>query len=144
LAFIAAAEKHPLGPAAPGSAANLEPGWRARIGNDLTRLGEAWCDAGAWEGMTGAGGVGLPGEGAGRVALGDLVVRGWDLAISTGQRADYSGPGVPELFETVTFFRSNGIEGIFGAEVTVPEAAPLFDRTLGVTGRDPNWSTPPR
>ncbi len=38
--------------------------------------------------MTKAGGVDLPGEVAGLVALDELVVHGWDVARATGQAYD--------------------------------------------------------
>jgi hypothetical protein len=31
-------------------------------------------------------------------------------------------------------------EGLFGPVVPVPDGAPLFDRLLGQTGRDPRWA----
>jgi hypothetical protein len=31
-------------------------------------------------------------------------------------------------------------EGLFGPVVPVPADAPLFDRLLGQTGRDPRWT----
>ena len=31
-------------------------------------------------------------------------------------------------------------QGLFGPEVAVPEAAPLVDRVIGMTGRRPGWS----
>ncbi len=139
LAFRAAAVKQPLGAAAPGDAANLPPDWRERIPRDLDALADAWDDPDAWEGMTAAGGVDLPGEVAGRVALDELLVHGWDLARATDQPDGYDGPGVDVVFETVQQFRAGGADGIFGPEVDVAPGAPLFDRFLGVTGRDPAW-----
>src|SRR5688572_23481646 len=92
LAFRAAAVKQPLDGAPAGDAANLGADWRRRIPADLLALAEAWRDPSAWEGMTAAGGVDLPGEVAGGVALDELLLHGWDLAKATGQPADYDGP----------------------------------------------------
>lgn len=86
LAFTAAAAKTPLEGAASGDAARLRPDWRTRIPRDLLTLAEAWRDPDAWTGMTGAGGVELPGEVAGAVALDELVIHGWDLAKATASR----------------------------------------------------------
>ena len=33
----------------------------------------------------------------------------------------------------------DGSPGLFGPPVSVPDSAPLFDRLLGLTGRDPAW-----
>ena len=140
LAFTAAARKTPLDGAPSGDAANLAPDWRERIPRDLITVGEAWHDPDAWTGMTAAGGVDLPGEMAGAVALDELVVHGWDLAKGTNQPAGYEGPGLDAVHETVCQLRSSGSEGIFGPSVDVPEDAPLFDRILGLTGRDPAWA----
>src|SRR5947209_2640579 len=69
LGFRAAAVKQPLGRAPSGDATRLGPDWRTRIPADLRAMAEAWKDPEAWTGMTGAGGVDLPGEVAGIVAL---------------------------------------------------------------------------
>jgi uncharacterized protein (TIGR03086 family) len=142
LAFTAAAAKTPLEGAASGDAARLGPDWRTRIPRDLLALAEAWRDPEAWTGMTGAGGVELPGEVAGAVALDELVIHGWDLAKATGQPAGYDGPGLESVHGMVKQFREAGIEGLFGPEVAVPADAPLLDRILGLAGRDPGWDRP--
>jgi hypothetical protein len=67
------------------------------------------------------------------------VIHGWDLAVSTGQPAAYDGPGLEAVYATVSHFRAAGIEGLFGPAVDIPDDAPLFDRILGLTGRDPGW-----
>jgi uncharacterized protein (TIGR03086 family) len=87
-AFAAAATKD-LGsltstPPAPNGA-RLSTGWRAEIPDNLGALARAWADPAAWEGMTQAGGVSLPGEVAGRIALNEIVLHAWDLARGTGQ-----------------------------------------------------------
>lgn len=141
-AFHAAAVKDPLPGGPSGDAAHLQPGWRSRITEGLDALADVWDDPEAWTGRTAAGGVELPGEVAGVVALDELVIHGWDLAKATGQPADYDGPGLDAVCALVTEFRSRGFERLFGPEVSVPSDAELFERILGITGRDPHWKPP--
>lgn len=143
LAFAAAARKTPLAGGPPADGTRLGDDWRERIPRDLLAMAEAWRDPDAWTGMTAAGGVDLPGEQAGAVALDELVVHGWDLAKATGQPAGYDGPGLDAVQATVQHFRAAGIEGLFGPEVATDPDAGLLDRILGVTGRNPGW-LPPR
>ena len=144
LAFTAAAVKQPLDGGPAGDASLLPPDWRTVIPRDLEGLVEAWRDPSAWEGMTAAGGVDLPGEVAGIVALDELVLHGWDLARSLGRPAEYDGPELPAVEEMVEQFSAAGTEGLFGPAVPVPEDAPLFHRILGRAGRDPDWAPPGR
>jgi uncharacterized protein (TIGR03086 family) len=136
LAFRAAAVKQPLPGGPSGDANNLAADWRTGIPRDARALADAWDDPAAWAGMSAAGGVDLPGDVAGIVALDELVLHGWDLAKATNQRAVYDGPGLEEVLSMVTDFRDSGI---YGPEVAVPDGAPLFDRILGKSGRDPEW-----
>jgi uncharacterized protein (TIGR03086 family) len=142
LAFRAAAAKTPLPGGPSGDAAHLAADWRSRIPTDVRALADAWTDPAAWEGMTAAGGVDLPGEVAGIIGLDEILIHGWDLAKATGQPAEYDGPGLDEVLRLVTEFRGGGIEGLFGPEVPVPDDAPVLDRILGVSGRDPGWQPP--
>ena len=57
------------------------------MAGDLDALVDAWHDPGAWQGMTKAGPFELPGEVAGVVALDELVLHGWDLAVANALRA---------------------------------------------------------
>ncbi|MFF3213441.1 TIGR03086 family metal-binding protein [Streptomyces sp. NPDC002886] len=132
-----------LGPTtdtAPGTAALALPaGWREELPRVLAELAEAWRDPEAWTGMTRAGGVNLPGEIAGRVAVNELVIHGWDLARATGQ--EYA-PDQAALRSSYAFLRATAEEeggggGIFGPVVPVPDDAPLLDRAVGLSGRDP-------
>ena len=144
LAFTGAAAKDPAtgsqAPSADGS--RLGADWRARIPERLDRLAAAWKDDGAWAGMTKAGGVDLPGEVAGRVAANEVVVHGWDLARATGH--EYAcEPGVLQaayqFVQQAVAQNPDGSEGLFGRPVSVPDDAPLLDRLIGLTGRDPAW-----
>jgi uncharacterized protein (TIGR03086 family) len=128
-----------------GDASRLPSDWRTRIPRDLDTLAEAWGDPAAWTGMTRAGGVDLPGEVAGLVALDELVIHGWDVARASGQDYDCDPQSLEAVYGFVTQFsgpeREAAREDLFGPEVEVPEDAPLLDRVIGLTGRDPTWST---
>jgi uncharacterized protein (TIGR03086 family) len=137
-----AAEKRPTGaPAA--SAAGLPADWRTRIPRELAELAAAWADPAAWEGTSEPGGVQLPAAWAGRVALNEVLVHGWDLAVATGQ--DYAPDPVAAqaCLDYAAEFAAAAPEGrdsIYGPVVPVPDDAPVFDRLLGQTGRDPAWT----
>ena len=144
--FTAVARKDVDGSEAPAKAdaANLEVGWRARMVTDLATLAEAWRDPAAWEGMTSAAGVPLPGPVAGLVALDELVVHGWDIAVAIGQ--PYAPP-VEEVEAAMSFvaaFDAPRDGNLFGPVVPVPDDAPPLDRLLGLTGRDPTWQSSAR
>jgi uncharacterized protein (TIGR03086 family) len=142
LAFTGAATKRPLAGGASGDAASLGDDWRTRIPSDLAALAAAWGSSEAWTGMTAAGGVDLPGEVAGVVALDELVIHGWDLARATDQPAEYDGPELEAVYGMVQQFRSSGIEGLFGPPVPVADDAALLDRIVGLAGRNPGWEPP--
>ncbi|MGW8885222.1 TIGR03086 family metal-binding protein [Streptomyces sp. NPDC055749] len=114
--------------------------WREALPVLLDELVAAWRSPAALEGMTRAGGVDLPAEVAGRVALNELVIHGWDLARSTGQefRADEA-----DLRSSVVMLtpEEGGPDSsdIFGPPVPVPADAPLLDRVIGMSGRRPDW-----
>ena len=147
LAFTAAARKAPV-PGAPerasGDASRLGTDWRARLARELDALAEAWRDPAAWTGATRAGGVDLPGEIAGLVALDEVVVHGWDVARASGQSYAVDGDLLEVVHDFLAPLAQPGQEsmrdGIFGPAITVPGDAPLLDRVIGLTGRDPAWS----
>jgi uncharacterized protein (TIGR03086 family) len=144
LAFRWAAAKqtdqHASGPPGPVSGSDLDPDWRRRLPVQLDELVQAWRDPDAWSGTTQAGGVSLPGEIAGRVALNELVIHGWDLARATGQEYRCDARTEQAAFGTVSEFATpEGTEGLFGPPVDVPADRPLLDRAVGLSGRDPGW-----
>ena len=63
----------------------LPEGWRTELEKRLHSLAEAWKSEQAWDGMTMAGGVDLPGEICGLVAMDEVLMHGWDVARATGQ-----------------------------------------------------------
>jgi hypothetical protein len=87
--------------------------------------------------MTRAGGVDLPGEVAGVVALSKLTLHGWDLARSTGQPFDVGAVAALEPF--IEGFDPAGTQGLFGPAVTPPSEASRFEKVVARSGRDPHW-----
>ncbi|MBB6416772.1 uncharacterized protein (TIGR03086 family) [Streptomyces sp. AK010] len=107
-------------------------------------MAEAWRDRAAWTGMTRAGGVDLPGEVAGLVATGELVIHGWELARATGQRYD---PDPAALRVCHDFLAASvddlGRGAISGPVVPVGPETSLLARAVGLSGRDPEWAPQP-
>ncbi|MFF4753905.1 TIGR03086 family metal-binding protein [Streptomyces sp. NPDC002514] len=120
---------------------DIGPDWRTELPKALAELADSWRDPAAWTGVTRAGGVDLPGSVAGAVAAGELVIHGWDLARATGR--PYAPD--PAALEASYAFLLTATEhpprdgGLFGPVVPVPQDAPLLDRALGLSGRDPGW-----
>ncbi|GAC02038.1 hypothetical protein GONAM_41_00250 [Gordonia namibiensis NBRC 108229] len=142
-AFAAAARKDfgPLTstPPNPGQS-RLAPEWRDDLHRHVCDLADSWNDTAAWEGMTQAGGVELPAEIMGMVALSELVLHGWDVA----RAADIAFDVPDEILQVVFDFHyppqpQDDRDGMFGPVVEVPDDAPLVDRVAGLTGRDPLW-----
>jgi len=144
LAFTAAAAKDRAAGRQPPSpdGSRLGPDWRTRISDRLARLATAWQDETAWAGMTRTGGVDLPGEVAGQVAINEVLVHGWDIAAATRHQYACETELVQAAYAFVQFAvaqNPDGSPGLFGPPVSVPDSAPLLDRLLGLTGRDPAW-----
>jgi uncharacterized protein (TIGR03086 family) len=143
-AFRAAADKDlgPLTDTDPGEGGwpDVEPGWREALGERVPALAAAWRNPEAWEGMTRAGGVDLPGEVGGLVALDEVVLHGWDLARATGQTYDCDDATAQACMAFVGSFDEGGTPGLFGPSRTVSPDAPVFDHLLARSGRDPHWA----
>ena len=146
VAFAAAAAKD-LGsatatPPAPDGD-RLGTAWRTEIPRALTALGKAWTDPAAWEGMTQVGGVTLPGEIAGQVALDEVVLHAWDLARGTGQPYQQDPATLEACLAAMTaMYPPDNLDtrkGIFGPPIPVVDDAPLVDKVVAYSGRDPGW-----
>ena len=122
---------------------SLDPAWRSELPARLDALAAAWRDAAAWEGVTTVGGASLPAAAMGGIALNEVLVHGWDLAVATGQDYRPDPAAVEACLQLVIGLNQPGNEelrnGQFGPVVPVPAAAPALDRRLGLAGRSPGW-----
>lgn len=149
VAFTAAARKERLEHGAPaGDGTRLEDGFRERIAADLDGLAAAWTDPAAYEGMTQAGPVDLPAEVAVLVALNEVVVHGWDLAVALGRPYAPDPAAVAACSDFVGAFQAPDQEvveggedaGLFGPPVAPAADATDLDRLVARTGRRPDWT----
>ena len=142
-AFRAGAQKLPdSGPPPPRPPA-LVPGWRTELPDRLAALAAAWRDPAARDGTTSVGGMSMPAPTVAVVALDELVLHGWDLAKATGQPYRAEPDAVAACLGFVeAVARPEGVPGLFGPPVPVPEQASELDRLLGLSGRNPTWSHP--
>jgi uncharacterized protein (TIGR03086 family) len=130
--------------AASADGTRLEDGFRERIAAALLELGEAWQDPAAYDGLTMAGPIEMPGDQAALVALDEVVIHAWDLAVATGQPypADLDAVEACQTFVDSFAPPPGGpadAGGLFGPPVPVPPDAPALDRLVGAAGRDPHW-----
>ncbi|TDT25937.1 uncharacterized protein (TIGR03086 family) [Streptomyces sp. BK208] len=124
------------------SVPDIGPGWRADLAKALGEVADAWREPDAWTGMTRAGGIDLPGAVAGAVVADELVIHGWDLARATGQEYAPDEAALQAAYGLLAGAaeESERDEGMFGPVVAVPADAPLLERAVGLSGRDPGWS----
>ncbi len=136
--FRAAAEKaEPEGASDEGTPQDTDD-----LDERLREMATAWLPADAWEGTTRVAGMDLSGELTGRVALGELVLHGWDLARATHQPYSITDVESDVLERTCRELRRGNdgeIPGLFGPVVALSPGAEPFERVLALSGRDPNW-----
>ena len=144
LAFTAAAGKEfgPLTDTPPTDGAEIDGDWRTSYPQRLSALAAAWQNPDAWQGMTRAGGVELPAEVMGSVALAEVVIHGWDVARSIGQPYGGDPATVQACLAHLAQFDTAGTEGMFGPAVKIADDAPALDRVIAQSGRDPAWRAP--
>ena len=121
----------------------LPEDWRASIPERLAELAEAWKAPEAWEGMSKAGGLEMPGAVTGLVANNEVVLHAWDLAVATGQPYAVVPENLQASWQMVDGTPdapAEEREGLFGPRIPIADDAPLLDRTLAYAGRDPHWS----
>lgn len=121
-----------------GSPDYLVDDWRAEFATQARALIEAWDQPGVAEGQTSTG---FPLALRARLAVCDLTVHGWDLAKATGQEFDCDAARAEELLglmQQMAPMRKGSTA--FAEEVEIAQTAPVFDKVLALSGRDPHWT----
>jgi uncharacterized protein (TIGR03086 family) len=89
--------------------------------------------------MTRAGGIDLPGEIAGSVALAEVLIHGWDVARAAGLPYGSDSATTKACLAHLAQFDTSGTDGMFGPAVPIADDAPDLDRVVALSGRDPFW-----
>jgi uncharacterized protein (TIGR03086 family) len=110
----------------------------------LDRALAAWADPAAWERSLNVMGSPTPAADVAALNIAEMVLHGWDLAAATGQAYTVSDRAAAAALRAVEanaelFRRYKG----FSDSVEVPPTAPVLDRVLGLSGRDPSWTPMP-
>ncbi|PBC76964.1 uncharacterized protein (TIGR03086 family) [Streptomyces sp. TLI_235] len=118
-----------------------EPAWADAYAAQLERAVRAWADPAVWEGGVDLGGTPVPAESIARMLIKEMVVHGWDVARATGGEVrvsdDLAALVLAVIEENAELYRQFGG---FAEPVPVPADAPLLDRALAASGRDPHWT----
>lgn len=118
-----------------------DPDWPELLARQLDRAVAAWGEPGALDGDTGLAGGSMPARTIAMMMVGELVVHGWDIARATGQTIDTDPDVLATVHEMVVELGDMSRQyNVFGEPVAVPEDAPMLDRVLGLSGRDPQWT----
>jgi uncharacterized protein (TIGR03086 family) len=141
--LVGAARKETVPPpAADESDVDLADDWAAALVAQARDIAAGWAAPGAWDGVTHMGGpMELPAELVGGMIAGELLIHGWDLARATGQRPEWSEELLAYAHGEVARSVELGRQlGIYGPEVATGAGASTLDRTLALSGRDPDWA----
>lgn len=115
--------------------------WREEYAAALDRALAAWARPEAWEGEIVAGMGATPAPAVAAMLFVELALHTWDVARPVGAALHLSDATAALLLAEVgnmaEMFRQ--YDG-FAAEVPVPAGAPLLDRALAASGRDPRWT----
>ncbi|ADI12445.1 hypothetical protein SBI_09327 [Streptomyces bingchenggensis BCW-1] len=120
-----------------------ESEWAPLVNSQAEPAARAWSEPAAWQGEVGFGGPPMPAEALGEILIAEFAIHAWDVAVATGQHLD-----VPEsLANTMlgTYAREAPRMrslGLLADEVPQDVHAPLFERALALSGRNPRWGSP--
>jgi uncharacterized protein (TIGR03086 family) len=117
-----------------------EPDFASGYRAQLDRALAAWADPAAWERDLNVMGSPTPAADVAGLLIAEAVLHAWDLAVATGQSYTVGDETAEAALASVAanaeLFRQ--YKG-FAEPVPVPAGAPVLDRLLALSGRDPAW-----
>jgi len=118
-----------------------EPGYAAGYAAQLDKAVAAWSDPAVWQRDLNVMGSPTPAPDVAALLIAEMVLHGWDAAKASGQDYACRDDVATAVHETVQanaeLFRK--YQG-FADVVPVPDSAPVLDRALALSGRDPGWA----
>ncbi|MCD9873139.1 TIGR03086 family metal-binding protein [Streptomyces guryensis] len=115
-----------------------DPDWPAGYAAQLDRAVGAWADPAVWDGEVDLGMAKMPAVEIASMVIKEMAVHGWDVATATGQQFHVSDEAARFILGVVEkhgeLYRQ--YDG-FADPVPVPDDAPVFDRALAASGRNP-------
>ena len=141
-AFTAAARKDfgPMTDTPPPTMRALDEDWRTAYPPGWRSWRVPGGDPAAWEGMSPRRRRRLSRGGGGFLALAEVVVHGWDLARATGVPYGADEATTKRCWSTLrsSTRRARRACSAGGAHA---DDAPVFDRIVAMSGRDPGWGS---
>ncbi|MEU0804111.1 TIGR03086 family metal-binding protein [Streptomyces sp. NPDC005970] len=118
-----------------------ETEWARLVNSQAEPAVRAWSEPAAWQGEASLGGPPMPAEALGGILITEFAIHAWDVAVATGQRLDVPEPLAKTMLGTYSREapRMRSV-GLLADEVPADAHAPLFERTLALSGRNPRWS----
>ncbi|WP_147200918.1 TIGR03086 family metal-binding protein [Pseudonocardia asaccharolytica] len=117
--------------------------WAQACARQGERTAAAWADPAAWDGDSHMGGTPMPAAAIGSLMTAEFVLHAWDVAAATGRELQVPAGLAAAVLDGVAGIAPMGRDGgWFGPEVPVPAEAPVFERALGLSGRNPSWRAP--
>jgi uncharacterized protein (TIGR03086 family) len=112
----------------------------AAVGESARRAAAAWGEPDAYEGTTEFGPGEIPAGFAAAITLQELALHGWDLARGIGSDYPLSDASAEAVLGVVEQLAEQvRATGGYGPAVAVPADAPVFERALAASGRNPGW-----
>lgn len=120
-----------------------DPDFAADYRAQLDRALAAWAEPAVWDRELNVMGSATPASDVAALIVAEMVLHGWDLAAATGQRYTVDDAAAAAALAAVEANADllRQYKG-FAEPVEIAGDAPVLDRTLAQSGRDPRWSAP--